>query len=65
MSNKPRRSSKKEEQEIELRPDGWRQFERAIDAAIKSGPIHKVAPKPKTTKRTSGKGRARIGESKR
>lgn len=35
--------------EIELRPDGWERFERAVDAAIK------VGPKPRTPKdRTNG-----------
>lgn len=27
--------------EIELRPDGWERFERAVDAAIKAGPLHR------------------------
>jgi hypothetical protein len=34
---------------IELQPDGWQQFERAVDAAVKSGPKHRSAlkrPKP-------------------
>jgi len=34
--------------ETELRPDGWHRFSRAIDAAIKSGPMHRTeAPKPR------------------
>lgn len=28
----------KEHNEPELRPDGWGRFERAVDAAVKSGP---------------------------
>jgi hypothetical protein len=27
---------------IELRPDGWQRFDRAVTAAAKSGPKHKV-----------------------
>jgi hypothetical protein len=39
--------------EIETRPDGWERFERAVDAAVKSGPKHRAAkpqPKKKATK---------------
>jgi len=32
-------------------PDGWDRFERAVDAAIKSGPKHKPATKPKERER--------------
>ena len=28
---------------LELKPDGWAQFERAVDAAVKGGPKHRVA----------------------
>jgi hypothetical protein len=27
--------------EIELRPDGWERFGKAVDAAVKSGPKHR------------------------
>ena len=33
------------ENEIELKPDGWAQFERAVDAAVKSGPKHRPSKK--------------------
>jgi hypothetical protein len=33
---------------IESHPDAWNRFERAVDAAIKSGPKHRVAKKKKT-----------------
>jgi hypothetical protein len=36
----------KQKDEIELDPKGWERFERAVDAAVKSGPKHKTA-KPK------------------
>lgn len=43
----------------DFRPDGWERFERAVDAAVKSGPRHKTAKdKPKedgSTSRPSGK----------
>jgi len=26
--------------------NGWERFERAVDAAVKSGPKHRIAPKP-------------------
>jgi hypothetical protein len=28
----------------EIFPDAWERFERAVDAAVKSGPKHKKAP---------------------
>jgi hypothetical protein len=39
------------------RDDGWSRFERAVDAAAKSGPIHKAAVKSK--ERSSSKGAPR------
>jgi len=36
------------ESDIELIPEAWQRFERAVDAAIKSGPKHRVAKKKKT-----------------
>jgi len=48
--------------EPELRPDGWERFEKAVDAAIKSGPKHKTAtPKPK--ERPASKGRVHKGKT--
>jgi hypothetical protein len=40
MTGKP--SEGEEKPKIELRPDGWGRFERAVDAAVKSGPKHKL-----------------------
>ena len=54
------KAPKANESGIELKRDGWNQFERAIDAAVKGGPKHKAAP----PKRTAGKGRARVGKAK-
>jgi hypothetical protein len=28
--------------DAEVRPDAWRRFERAVDAAVKSGPKHRM-----------------------
>ena len=33
-------------EEVETEPDGWERFEHAVDAAVKSGPKHRIAPKP-------------------
>jgi hypothetical protein len=38
-----------QENEIELKPEGWAQFERAVDAAIKSGPKHKSKANAKSS----------------
>jgi hypothetical protein len=35
----------KETKEVELRSDGWQRFERAVDAAVKSGPKHRASKK--------------------
>jgi hypothetical protein len=42
----------KEKQEAEIVPDAWERFERAVDAAIKSGPKHRAAKKKTATKKT-------------
>lgn len=43
----------KPERKIELRPDGWKRFERAVDAAVKNGPKHRVSKKVETKKKRS------------
>jgi hypothetical protein len=35
----------------DLRPDGWQRFEQAVDAAIKSGPMHKSAKAQKPARK--------------
>jgi hypothetical protein len=41
--------------DMELRPDGWERFDRAVTAAAKSGPKHRTkpakSPKAKAKKR--------------
>lgn len=36
----------------EERPDAWERFERAVDVALKTPPMHKEAPKAKGKKRS-------------
>jgi hypothetical protein len=43
------------------RDDGWARFERAVDAAVKGGPKHKVTPKAK--ERPASKGRVHKGKT--
>ena len=37
--------------DIELLPNGWARFARAVDAAIESGPKHRVVKKAKAKKK--------------
>ena len=37
-----------DKKELELEPDAWQRFERAIDVVAKSPPQHRVAKKKKT-----------------
>jgi hypothetical protein len=53
--------SPKEDAGVELRPDGWERFERAVDAGVKGGPKHRTA-KPKT--RPVSKGRVHKGKTR-
>ncbi len=50
---------KGQKSEPELRPDAWERFERAVDAVIKSKPIHRPAKD-----RPASKGRVRKGKSR-
>jgi hypothetical protein len=38
------------EKEIELQPDAWQRFERAVGVVAKAPPQHRTKPKPKATK---------------
>jgi hypothetical protein len=50
------KSPKLKNDEIELQPaDAWKRFERAVDAAIKSGPKHWVAKKKTVAKKSKPK----------
>jgi hypothetical protein len=57
MSRKPESSS--EAKDIEVEPEAWERFERAVDVVIKSGPKHRPAKerpvsKGRVHKRTTG-----------
>ena len=59
-------SVKKARPEIELEPDAWERFRSAVHVMTKAGPQHRE-PKNgerKPTKRTAGKGRARVGKAR-
>jgi hypothetical protein len=55
----------KETKELELHPDAWARFERAVDVVAKSPPQHRTKKKkqgrgagsPKAKAKRSGKGR--------
>jgi len=38
---------------VELEPDAWERFERAVKVVAKSPPQHREAPKPKRKKKAS------------
>jgi hypothetical protein len=42
-------------EKLELRPDGWERFNRAVTAAAKSGPKHRVAKKRKAKRPSNAK----------
>jgi hypothetical protein len=45
----------KRKDEIELDPKGWERFERAVDAAVKSGPMHRTETKKRQRARRQSK----------
>jgi len=46
--------------DLELRPDGWERFNRAVTAAVKSGPKHREKSKAKKAEKTNKSQRAKI-----
>jgi len=48
------KSNQKKQSVVELEPDAWRRFERAVDVVVKSPPQHRTK---KTKKRTHKKAR--------
>ena len=50
MSKAPR------SEEIELEPDAWERFERAVKVVAKSPPQHRMKPKP--AKKTKGRAKS-------
>lgn len=51
--------------EIELRPDGWERFEKAVDAAVRTPAQHRTASVPKAKERPASKDRVHKAEAKR
>lgn len=49
------KSASNKEKEVELEPDAWERFERAVNVVAKSPPQHREKPKPKTRKKPSKK----------
>ena len=47
-------SKKPKPEEIETDPGAWERFEHAVDAAVASGPKHRVVPKPPMPKKKKG-----------
>jgi hypothetical protein len=43
-------SDPKKSKEVELEPDAWSRFERAVDVVAKSPPQHRAKPKSKARK---------------
>ena len=52
------------EQQIESRPDGWKRFEKAVDAAVKSGPKHRTTAQPMAQNRKP-QAELRVGKYKK
>jgi hypothetical protein len=49
---------------IELRPDGWDRFEKAVDAAVRVPAQHRARPMPKRKERPASKGRVHKGKTR-
>jgi len=50
--------------DLEIVPDAWGRFERAVDTVIKSGPQHRQRPHDERKERTASKGRVHKGKSR-
>jgi hypothetical protein len=44
---------RKEEHQVDLHPDAWARFERAVNVVAKSPPQHRVKPKSRRKKRAA------------
>lgn len=63
MADKAKAAGKAKD-DLEIVPDAWERFERAVDAAVKSGPKHRQRPKVDRKERPSSKGRVHKGKSR-
>jgi hypothetical protein len=57
-SSKAKAPSKAAGERFETRRDGWQRFEKAVDAAVKSGPKHRTTAQPMAQKRSAQKKKA-------
>jgi hypothetical protein len=55
------KSAGKAKDDLEILPDAWERFERAVDTVIKSGPQHRQRPHKE---RPASKGRVHKGKSR-
>lgn len=62
MRGKPLKSAQAEK--IDLRPDGWERFEKAVDAAVRTPAPHRAVPVPKAKTRPASKGRVHKGRTR-
>jgi hypothetical protein len=58
------KSSGKAKDDLEILPDAWERFERAVDKVIKSGPMHRQRPQDARKERPASKGRVHKGKSR-
>jgi hypothetical protein len=64
MAASQNKGAAKAADEIELRPDGWDRFEKAVDAAVRVPAQHRGAPVSKAKQRPASKGRVHKGKSR-
>jgi len=50
--------------DLEVHPDAWARFERAVDTVIKSGPQHRQRAHDERKERPASKGRVHKGKSR-
>jgi hypothetical protein len=50
--------------DLEIVPDAWERFERAVDTVIKSGPQHRQRAHDERKERPASKGRVHKGKSR-
>jgi hypothetical protein len=51
------------ENDLEILPDAWERFERAVNTVIKSGPMHRQRPHDARKERPASKGLVHKGKS--
>lgn len=54
----------KDDLDLEILPDAWERFERAVDTVIKSGPQHRQWPHDERKERPASKGRVHKGKAR-